>query len=166
MSTRALSTTSMRRVLATSKPRTRGVRLGLTSTPRAIASIRDFEAAHRLSLSSLRTMKPSQHLAKSIRYRKDLLICPSCCRTIRLQSSRPNQPSRARLLSHSSKTKQNATPTMEQLRQPFKSKNASTMYYTLSIILGTVAFSYGSVPMYKMVRFSLDSVLSFQATES
>lgn len=24
-------------------------------------------------------------------------------------------------------------------------------YYTLSIILGTVAFSYGSVPMYKMV---------------
>lgn len=25
------------------------------------------------------------------------------------------------------------------------------MYYTISIILGTVAFSYGSVPMYKMV---------------
>lgn len=24
-------------------------------------------------------------------------------------------------------------------------------YYTLSVILGTVAFSYGSVPMYKMV---------------
>lgn len=24
-------------------------------------------------------------------------------------------------------------------------------YYTLSIILGTVAFSYGSVPLYKMV---------------
>lgn len=28
------------------------------------------------------------------------------------------------------------------------------MYYTLSIILGTVALSYGSVPMYKMVRLS------------
>lgn len=26
------------------------------------------------------------------------------------------------------------------------------MYYVLSVILGTVAFSYGSVPMYKMVR--------------
>lgn len=25
-------------------------------------------------------------------------------------------------------------------------------FYTLSIILGTVALSYGSVPMYKMVR--------------
>lgn len=29
-------------------------------------------------------------------------------------------------------------------------------YYTLSIILGTVALSYGSVPMYKMVRLSCD----------
>ena len=27
-------------------------------------------------------------------------------------------------------------------------------YYTLSIILGTVALSYGSVPLYKMVRLS------------
>ena len=40
---------------------------------------------------------------------------------------------------------------MEQLREPFKKKNSSTLYYTISIILGTVAFSYGSVPMYKMV---------------
>lgn len=28
----------------------------------------------------------------------------------------------------------------------------SNRFYTLSIILGTVALSYGSVPMYKMVR--------------
>jgi hypothetical protein len=27
----------------------------------------------------------------------------------------------------------------------------ATRYYTISIILGTVALSYGSVPMYKMV---------------
>ena len=27
-------------------------------------------------------------------------------------------------------------------------------YYTLSVILGTVALSYGSVPMYKMVSLS------------
>lgn len=32
-------------------------------------------------------------------------------------------------------------------------------YHTLSIILGTVAFSYGSVPMYKMV--SLSSLLRY-----
>ncbi|KAG0646252.1 Cytochrome c oxidase assembly [Hyphodiscus hymeniophilus] len=40
---------------------------------------------------------------------------------------------------------------MEQLRAPFQKRNSSTLYYTLSIILGTVAFSYGSVPMYKMI---------------
>ena len=31
-------------------------------------------------------------------------------------------------------------------------------YYTISIILGTVALSYGSVPMYKMVRLSCDTL--------
>ncbi|KAJ5805265.1 Cytochrome c oxidase assembly protein CtaG/Cox11 [Penicillium riverlandense] len=31
-------------------------------------------------------------------------------------------------------------------------RNASTMYYTISLILGTVALAYGSVPLYKMVR--------------
>lgn len=56
---------------------------------------------------------------------------------------------------------------MEQLRAPFAHKNNSILsvfftetlapadrcsYYTLSVILGTVALSYGSVPMYKMVR--------------
>ncbi|KIN02500.1 hypothetical protein OIDMADRAFT_194982 [Oidiodendron maius Zn] len=40
---------------------------------------------------------------------------------------------------------------MEQLRKPFQKKNSTTLYYTLSIILGTVAFSYGSVPFYKMI---------------
>ncbi|RAL17740.1 uncharacterized protein BO97DRAFT_467211 [Aspergillus homomorphus CBS 101889] len=30
-------------------------------------------------------------------------------------------------------------------------RNASTLYYTLSIILGTVALAYGSVPLYKMI---------------
>ncbi|MCJ1284472.1 Cytochrome c oxidase assembly protein cox11, mitochondrial [Xylographa opegraphella] len=40
---------------------------------------------------------------------------------------------------------------MEQLRAPFLKKNNSTAYYTLSIILGTVALSYGSVPLYKMI---------------
>jgi cytochrome c oxidase assembly protein Cox11 len=44
---------------------------------------------------------------------------------------------------------------MDRLREHYKFKNRTTMYYTVSIILGTVAFSYGSVPMYKMVCFSL-----------
>ena len=32
-------------------------------------------------------------------------------------------------------------------------------YYTMSVILGTVALSYGSVPMYKMVETSLDPLV-------
>ncbi|EME88064.1 uncharacterized protein MYCFIDRAFT_28394 [Pseudocercospora fijiensis CIRAD86] len=42
-------------------------------------------------------------------------------------------------------------PSMEQMRRPFAKKNANTAYYTLSIIIGTVALSYGSVPLYKTI---------------
>jgi len=40
---------------------------------------------------------------------------------------------------------------MEDNRVAFKEKNRTTVYYVLSVILGTVALSYGSVPMYKMI---------------
>jgi len=40
---------------------------------------------------------------------------------------------------------------MEQVTARFKQRNSTILYYTLSVILGTVAFSYGSVPMYKMI---------------
>ncbi|KAI5229111.1 hypothetical protein E4T42_05022 [Aureobasidium subglaciale] len=46
---------------------------------------------------------------------------------------------------------QSHMPTQDDLRAQFKSKNRNTLYYTLSIILGTVALSYGSVPFYKMI---------------
>jgi hypothetical protein len=80
-------------------------------------------------------------------------ICSSCSKA-RCKSPKTtffSSSTRTRKISHTSKPRHNAAPTMEQLRQPFQKKNSSTLYYTLSIILGTVAFSYGSVPMYKMV---------------
>ncbi|KAF2404933.1 cytochrome c oxidase assembly protein CtaG/Cox11 [Trichodelitschia bisporula] len=40
---------------------------------------------------------------------------------------------------------------MEAMRAQYRRKNQTLMYYTLSVILGTVALSYGSVPMYKMI---------------
>ncbi|POS71663.1 cytochrome-c oxidase assembly protein [Diaporthe helianthi] len=43
------------------------------------------------------------------------------------------------------------SPSMEQAREVYRRRNRTTMFYTLSIILGTVALSYGSVPMYKMI---------------
>ncbi|KAL2170017.1 hypothetical protein VTG60DRAFT_5357 [Thermothelomyces hinnuleus] len=42
-------------------------------------------------------------------------------------------------------------PGMDEMSEEYKRRNRSTAYYTISIILGTVALSYGSVPMYKMI---------------
>ncbi|KAK5661428.1 hypothetical protein OQA88_11328 [Cercophora sp. LCS_1] len=39
----------------------------------------------------------------------------------------------------------------DKMREQYKTRNRSVAYYTISIILGTVAFSYGSVPFYKMI---------------
>ncbi|KAH6682970.1 cytochrome oxidase-like protein assembly factor Cox11 [Halenospora varia] len=85
--------------------------------------------------------------------RKDAAwVCSSCVKTSKQTSATSFFNSSIRRISNSSKAKQNnAAPTYEQLRAPFKEKNASILYYTISIILGTVAFSYGSVPMYKMI---------------
>ncbi|KAI6912759.1 hypothetical protein D0869_07753 [Hortaea werneckii] len=89
--------------------------------------------------------------------------CPS--RHLHLRLSRPptvprqaphtNTNSR-RLLQTTSKPRQHATPTTtqalhEQMRRPSAQKNANVLYYTLSLILGTVALSYGSVPLYKTI---------------
>lgn len=40
---------------------------------------------------------------------------------------------------------------MAHVRAVYKKRNRTTMFYALSVILGTVAFSYGSVPLYKMI---------------
>lgn len=85
--------------------------------------------------------------------------CSSCSRALRQSpKTRFSSPSmKTRTVSNTSKPRQNVAPTMEQLRKPFQKKNSSTLYYTLSIILGTVALSYGSVPMYKMVHRAIRS---------
>ena len=86
--------------------------------------------------------------------------CSSCSKAWRLSPKNPafNPSISNRTISNSSKSRQNAAPTMEQLRKPFQKKNSTTLYYTLSIILGTVAFSYGSVPFYKMVLYNPQSI--------
>ncbi|KAJ4019140.1 Cytochrome c oxidase assembly protein cox11, mitochondrial [Fusarium irregulare] len=53
-----------------------------------------------------------------------------------------NQPPRPR---------QPYTPTMEEIRAHYSKKNRTIAYYTLSTILGFVALTYGSVPLYKMI---------------
>ncbi|KAI1083816.1 cytochrome c oxidase assembly protein CtaG/Cox11-domain-containing protein [Whalleya microplaca] len=77
--------------------------------------------------------------------------CASCRRALaRARQSTP--PRRTVANSTAKKQQQYATaPSIEQVHEYYKYKNRTTMFYTLSIILGTVAFSYGSVPMYKMI---------------
>ncbi|KAI0401409.1 amine oxidase [Xylaria palmicola] len=71
--------------------------------------------------------------------------CASCRRELARTARRP--------ISGTAKARQQQAqlPSMDRLREHYRFKNRTTMYYTLSIILGTVAFSYGSVPMYKMI---------------
>ncbi|KAI0556176.1 amine oxidase [Xylaria curta] len=93
--------------------------------------------------------------------------CASCRRELARTSQFPVRAAR-RPISSTTKTQQSQArpPSMDRLREHYKYKNRTTMYancspassvgaekrfYTLSIILGTVAFSYGSVPMYKMI---------------
>ncbi|KAF3359525.1 hypothetical protein VDGD_01977 [Verticillium dahliae] len=80
----------------------------------------------------------------------------SLCQHARPQTIRtPRIPSGARNASSSSQQQQSQqqryTPSMAQVNAHYRRKNATVAYYTLSIILGTVAFSYGSVPLYKMI---------------
>ncbi|KAI2631699.1 amine oxidase [Xylaria nigripes] len=73
------------------------------------------------------------------------------CASCRRENVRTRQlPTMRRPISNMTKTQAHA-PTMEQLREHYRHKNQTTMLYALSVILGTVALSYGSVPMYKMI---------------
>lgn len=58
-------------------------------------------------------------------------------------------PSQIRTLRTSSQN--GTTPTLEDLRDSYKLRNQNLLYYSLSVILGTVALSYGSVPLYKTI---------------
>jgi len=77
-------------------------------------------------------------------------ICNSCTRSLLHQRTffRPQQQ-QTRLVQTSQRSRQHAAPNMNDVRKSFDKRNENTIYYTLSIILGTVALSYGSVPLYK-----------------
>ncbi|KAI1136662.1 cytochrome c oxidase assembly protein CtaG/Cox11-domain-containing protein [Hypoxylon sp. FL0543] len=90
---------------------------------------------------------------RSLRSSTSSWACESCRRA--LARAKPLPPRRTITNSATRKQHQAAgaagAPSMERMAEYYRYKNRTTMYYTLSIILGTVAFSYGSVPMYKMI---------------
>jgi len=102
------------------------------------------------------TMNSFPRLVSGLARRDGAWICTNCAKSTRKSAATPFfKPSIRRTLHDTSKPRQNVAPTMEQLRAPFAKKNTSTLFYTISVIMGTVALSYGSVPMYKMVRLCL-----------
>lgn len=106
----------------------------------------------RLQLSFTTTMNTFPRILSGVARKDAAWTCSSCAKSLSQRGGRTFFKPSVRNISNTSKPRQNAAPTMEQMRAPHRMNNISTLYYTLSIILGTVAFSYGSVPMYKMVR--------------
>lgn len=84
-------------------------------------------------------------------------------------------------ISQTRSSEQHAAAALWRSRHPSTSRNKSTMYgraptkgppftdssryYTMSVILGTVALSYGSVPLYKMVIAGSSSLIRYQSKE-
>ncbi|KAI6781758.1 uncharacterized protein J7T54_004924 [Emericellopsis cladophorae] len=66
-------------------------------------------------------------------------------RNIASSTTRASQQSRAQAQG------QAYSESMAKVRAHYDKKNKTVMFYTISAILGTVAFSYGSVPLYKMI---------------
>lgn len=84
---------------------------------------------------------------------RSTFTCASCTRAALRQHH--SKPSATRSIQTSQKPRQqnppNTMPSMQAMRNPHAKRNQNTLYYTLSIILGTVALSYGSVPLYKTI---------------
>ncbi|KAH8730435.1 cytochrome c oxidase assembly protein CtaG/Cox11-domain-containing protein [Phaeosphaeriaceae sp. PMI808] len=85
--------------------------------------------------------------------------CSSCSRSLSRLPRTPNPISRpTRRWLNTTKEAQRtyarraqAAPPMDQIHAQYKKKNRTVMNYVFSIILGTTALSYGSVPLYKMI---------------
>ncbi|KAL5083349.1 hypothetical protein Trisim1_001754 [Trichoderma cf. simile WF8] len=84
------------------------------------------------------------------------------CQHARPQNSRPNftdfrrtfsnsRPRREQQIQH--QPRQNATyaPSMDRVREQYSQRNKTIAFYTMSVIMGTLALAYGSVPLYKMI---------------
>ncbi|KAF2016885.1 hypothetical protein BU24DRAFT_140240 [Aaosphaeria arxii CBS 175.79] len=80
-------------------------------------------------------------------------VCRTCARATprSFLSQNPFTITARRCLNTSQEARQGTTLSMDQMQARYKQKNRTTMNYVCSIILGTVALSYGSVPMYKMI---------------
>ncbi|KAI1820966.1 amine oxidase [Xylaria intraflava] len=135
------------RVFSTTRARVSARVIGIGRNPPARAKAYPNRLITRANMNSL-----SQISARALRSGASYWACASCRQDLIQARQLPFRAAR-RPISKTTKTQQEQThaPSMDQLREHYRYKNRTTMFYTLSIILGTVALSYGSVPMYKMI---------------
>ncbi|PSN61218.1 hypothetical protein BS50DRAFT_504709 [Corynespora cassiicola Philippines] len=97
-------------------------------------------------------MSFSSPLHQFVRRTADLWTCSACARSAARTTRARNTPTfQRRWLNTTKEGRQGSAPSMDQVRDRYKQKNRTTMNYVFSIILGTTALSYGSVPFYKMI---------------
>ncbi|KAF1852150.1 uncharacterized protein K460DRAFT_299962 [Cucurbitaria berberidis CBS 394.84] len=79
--------------------------------------------------------------------------CSACSRSLpRLPRARnPAFSTPRRCLNTAKEPRQGAVPRMDQMHARYKMKNRTVANYVFSVIVGFVAITYGSVPMYKMI---------------
>ncbi|KAH7075904.1 cytochrome c oxidase assembly protein CtaG/Cox11-domain-containing protein [Paraphoma chrysanthemicola] len=79
--------------------------------------------------------------------------CSSCTRSLaRIPRARnPAFTPARRWLNTTKEVRQSHVPRMDQMHARYKEKNRTVMNYVFSVIVGFVAITYGSVPMYKMI---------------
>ncbi|KAK1907229.1 hypothetical protein P3342_005553 [Pyrenophora teres f. teres] len=78
--------------------------------------------------------------------------CSACTRSLtRIPRARNPTFTARRCLNTTKSARQSAAPRMDQMHAQYKMKNRTVMNYVFSVIVGFVAITYGSVPMYKMI---------------
>ncbi|RMZ74298.1 cytochrome-c oxidase assembly [Pyrenophora seminiperda CCB06] len=79
--------------------------------------------------------------------------CSACTRSLLTPIPRARNPTLVarRCLNTTKSMRHGVVPRMDQMHAQYKTKNRTAMNYVFSVIVGFVAITYGSVPMYKMI---------------
>ncbi|EUC46592.1 hypothetical protein COCMIDRAFT_92429 [Bipolaris oryzae ATCC 44560] len=81
-----------------------------------------------------------------------LWTCSACSRSLARAPRARNPVFAVQKCLNTTRAAQHGTvPRMDQMHAQYKMKNRTVMNYVFSVIVGFVAITYGSVPMYKMI---------------
>ncbi|KAJ1338006.1 cytochrome c oxidase assembly protein subunit 11 [Microdochium nivale] len=119
-----------------------------SSSSTARTRTRRVPATYQATTATTRMMSTAQRAAP-----RKLGVNNSSTRSVSTAAGTAAEGGAAGTAADAARARQHAlhAESMERVRAHYKIKNRTTMFYVISTILGTVAFSYGSVPLYKMI---------------